>query len=596
MTITNSLFSGNTAIITGGALHFSGTSSVITNSIIWGNHALSSPQIRWHPTVQYSIIEGGFQGVGNLELDPKFVNADGPDDIPGTADDHFQLLPQSPAIDAGDSNVDTDISVAGIQLLPKTDLAGNTRFVDDSTTPDVGNLPSPIIDIGPYEFLPAGMSSIFFVDSTTDSVDINPGDGLCEDGLGNCTLRAAIMESNVMDGENSVFIPPGHYVLTLGTIKENLAAEGDLDIRGDITIIGSGNNISIIDGGGIDRVFEVFETIKAEFGAITITGGKLAEASGVPSGGGIRNNGKTTLKDCSIEKNSTPKGAGGGIINFGGQLSIYRSKIVDNTSRSQGAGIYSPSGTLFIRDSLIAGNATSTTGGGIHNHGKAFIFNSTITENSGSVGGAINNNAGGDLTLVNCTITNNSVSISTDAGGIVNFEITKLKNTIVAGNGIDTQSAFNFFTSLGNNIIGNRGSSTEFLDGRNNDVIGTNSFPVDPQISLLQDNGGIFPTYALLPGSPAIDAGDNSIILNSLVEGPPFFDQRGKGFIRFFDGNADGAAVIDIGSFEFAVTPKIEFLSSNFAISETGGVIENQVRLVLPENGANDDSNSLSNY
>jgi len=62
----------------------------------------------------------------------------------------------------------------------------------------------------------------------------------------------------------------------------------------------------------------------------------------------------------------------------------------------------------------------------------------------------------------------------------------------------------------------------------------------DPLLGPLQDNGGLTWTHALLWGSPAIDAGDNA-------QCPPT-DQRG--ITRPFDGNWDGLAVCDIGSFE----------------------------------------------
>src|SRR5213075_1699501 len=60
----------------------------------------------------------------------------------------------------------------------------------------------------------------------------------------------------------------------------------------------------------------------------------------------------------------------------------------------------------------------------------------------------------------------------------------------------------------------------------------------DPVLGPLQENGGPTFTYALLPGSPAIDAGDPSFTP------PPFYDQRGAGFDRVVNGR------IDIGSFE----------------------------------------------
>jgi hypothetical protein len=59
----------------------------------------------------------------------------------------------------------------------------------------------------------------------------------------------------------------------------------------------------------------------------------------------------------------------------------------------------------------------------------------------------------------------------------------------------------------------------------------------------LQNNGGPTFTHALLPGSPAIDAGDPNFTP------PPDYDQRGPGFVRVFNGR------IDVGSFEVQPTP-----------------------------------------
>ena len=60
----------------------------------------------------------------------------------------------------------------------------------------------------------------------------------------------------------------------------------------------------------------------------------------------------------------------------------------------------------------------------------------------------------------------------------------------------------------------------------------------DPVLGPLQDNGGPTSTHALLPNSPAINAGDPNFTP------PPFFDQRGPGFNRVVNGR------IDTGSFE----------------------------------------------
>jgi len=93
-------------------------------------------------------------------------------------------------------------------------------------------------------------------------------------------------------------------------------------------------------------------------------------------------------------------------------------------------------------------------------------------------------------------------------------------------------------TSLGYNLSSDNGNG--FLTGPGDQV------NTDPVLGSLQDNGGPTFTHALLPGSPAINAGDPNFTP------PPFFDQRGPGFDRVVNNR------IDIGSFEVqgpATTP-----------------------------------------
>ncbi|UCE59199.1 MAG: hypothetical protein JSU63_17365 [Phycisphaerales bacterium] len=94
-------------------------------------------------TVNDSNVEGGWPGVGNVDADPLFVDADGADDILGTLDDNLRLSPGSPCIDAGDN---AEVDACG------TDLDGNPRFMDDPMTADTGSGNAPIVDMGAYEF------------------------------------------------------------------------------------------------------------------------------------------------------------------------------------------------------------------------------------------------------------------------------------------------------------------------------------------------------------------------------------------------------------------------------------------------------------
>src|SRR5207244_3386220 len=78
-------------------------------------------------------------------------------------------------------------------------------------------------------------------------------------------------------------------------------------------------------------------------------------------------------------------------------------------------------------------------------------------------------------------------------------------------------------------------ASTGVTNGVNGNQVGTSAQPIDPHLGVLQNNGGPTPTMALLPGSPAIDAGANNVA--------PSYDQRG--FARPVNG------IADIGAYEF---------------------------------------------
>ncbi|MCA9293343.1 MAG: right-handed parallel beta-helix repeat-containing protein [Phycisphaerales bacterium] len=161
--VNNSLFLHNTGI----ALRYDSASPLVTNSTLAANvggailavyttgdfhncifatHAVDPVFFAngGTTTITHSLIEGGYPGAGNIDADPLFVDADGPDNIPGTLDDDLRLRPGSPCIDAGDNTA--------VPLGVLIDLAGNPRFVDDSATADTGLGTPPIVDMGAFEF------------------------------------------------------------------------------------------------------------------------------------------------------------------------------------------------------------------------------------------------------------------------------------------------------------------------------------------------------------------------------------------------------------------------------------------------------------
>jgi hypothetical protein len=141
---TNCTFGLNTAGSSGGGVYSVFATTMVRNSILWGNSDSggmdASGQFHWSggsPAVNYSDVQGGWMGaggVGNLNMDPMFVNAAGGD---------FHLMAGSACIDAGDN-----LSVPGGL---SSDLDGEARFVDDPDTVDTGNGVAPVVDMGAYE-------------------------------------------------------------------------------------------------------------------------------------------------------------------------------------------------------------------------------------------------------------------------------------------------------------------------------------------------------------------------------------------------------------------------------------------------------------
>ena len=49
--------------------------------------------------------------------------------------------------------------------------------------------------------------STFTVNTTADTMDANPGDGIAADADGNTSLRAAVMEANSLAGDDTINLP-----------------------------------------------------------------------------------------------------------------------------------------------------------------------------------------------------------------------------------------------------------------------------------------------------------------------------------------------------------------------------------------------------
>jgi hypothetical protein len=290
-------------------------------------------------------------------------------------------------------------------------------------------------------------------------------------------------------------------------------------------------------------------------------GATIARQANAPAFGVmvVRSSGNLTLQHMRLSGGSTF----GGVLNTG-TLTIKNSTISGNTGRG-----VDNSGTLTIENSTISGN-TGDYGAGVYNYGgAATIENSTISGNTANVaGGGIYNGAGyltrrGRLTITNSTISGNSAN--SRGGGLVNSNtcpyafycsrdaaaVLTLNRSLIAGNQANFAPEIENVSSVVNannfNLFGTDGDAgvTGFTPGPTDIVPGVSAAQI---VGPLKFNGGPTQTHALVPGSPAIDAGDpggcrdNSGAL--LLK-----DQRD--FARHVDGNNDGSARCDIGAAEF---------------------------------------------
>ncbi len=229
------------------------------------------------------------------------------------------------------------------------------------------------------------------------------------------------------------------------------------------------------------------------------------------AGGGMRIGGGDgfTVISCLFLGNSV-KITGGAVYSAWGAPKFANCLFNENWARS-GAGIFNTNSSPLITGCMFTGNSVQQLGGAVYSglSSAPVLVDCTISGNSaGNAGGGMYN-LGGSPTVTNCVLWGNSPTEIADVGN----SITTMRYTDIQGG----------WPGIGN--------------------IDADPLFVDP------DNGD----YHLSPGSPCIDAGDNTAVPKDIVtdlDGNPRFvddpctDDTGNG----------NQPIVDMGAYEFQGT------------------------------------------
>lgn len=283
-----------------------------------------------------------------------------------------------------------------------------------------------------------------------------------------------------------------------------------LDVAKNLTFVGAGMDATFIDGSNTGRVMNLEDPYTVAITNLTIQHGN-SNGSG---GGGIANSASLTLTHVKVADNVADLFGGGIANNLNGQLMMSDSLVSGNqttTTGGAGGGLeLGSSNPTHLTRVTISGNTADEQGGGIEiDSSSLYLTNVTLTANQAKYGAGLHISNSSTAILLNSTIAANTAT--GNAGGVMSFGSISFTNTIVANNFGNNCSLFNgTVIDMGYNL--ESGSECGFTSS-------TDLQTTNPLLGPLADNGGPTPTMALLPGSPAINAGTDI--------GCPSTDQRG---------------------------------------------------------------------
>ena len=305
---------------------------------------------------------------------------------------------------------------------------------------------------------PMATASTYTVDVFSDSDDINPGNNVCADSTGHCSLRAALMEANAHAGEDTISLPAGtHFTTQILRVEDDVIVTGagkttsiiygssatygfyvdtpndDLDLR----YLGIANYDRAIwlDYDAGNAQLELYDVtvhdneILAESGAairnsctgctVNISQGYIYNNSASYCGA-ISNVGTFNIYFSHIYDNDATTLRGGALCNYGGSFTLSHSYVHGNQAMSGGSsdyggGIVLDGGSLTIDQTQVYQNIAADKGGGIYVvEGALSITSSEIIDNLSPEGGGVYL-YGGTTQITDTEITDTT---ATSGGGI----------------------------------------------------------------------------------------------------------------------------------------------------------------------------------
>ena len=331
---------------------------------------------------------------------------------------------------------------------------------------------SPAIDAGDNSFIPTGITTDVYGSARIQGARVNIGavetvlpgmpgvtyvvtglaDGIASDGV--LTLREALAAANSNQAAGDA--PAGSYSLAdriefaPGLTGTILTGGQAYQITGSVALVGPGLGQLTLDARGSSRVVDIRGMYDVSLSGMTLTGGNSGGISAV--------NAHVTLNSMAISRNAWARGSGGGMY-LDSCASTLTNVTISGNSAGSGGGLYQYYGTSLLTNVTISGNSADSGGGMYKSYGTSTLRNTLVARNAAG--------SGPDLYLSSGTL------------------------------------------SGANNLIGDGSGQSSLVNGTNGNLVGTTASPIDPKLAEGSSSGiGLSP----LPGSPAIDAGDNSFI------------------------------------------------------------------------------------